>query len=124
MAQEPVPGQLLEHVPCRTDPAEHYTLYLPSAYDTTRRWPLLLVFDPGARALRAAQEFQPAAVIHPERPGLWIELAAERVLSGQKRLAIAALQRAVEAGYEREALRTDARFERLGGTEAFQKILK
>jgi DNA-binding transcriptional regulator YdaS (Cro superfamily) len=39
-------------------------------------------------------------------------------------LAIAALQRAVEAGYEREALRTDVRFERLRGTEAFQQIVK
>jgi poly(3-hydroxybutyrate) depolymerase len=81
-------------------------------------------FDASRDFGRAAAALELAATIHPERTGLWIELAAERVLSGQKGLAIAALARAVDAGYDREALRNDARFERLRGTEAFEKIVK
>jgi predicted esterase len=72
-----VPGQLVEHVPCPSDPTERYTLYLPSSYVPSRRWPLLLVFDPGARARRAAEEFEAAA----ERFG-WIVAVSENSRNG------------------------------------------
>jgi hypothetical protein len=70
-------GRLIEHVPCASDPSQTYTLYLPSAYTNTRTWPLLLVFDPGARAARAADVFREAA----ERYG-WIVAASETSRNG------------------------------------------
>ena len=51
---QPARGVLVEHVSCPGDSTQTYTLYLPSTYQTSREWPLLLVFDPGARAARAA----------------------------------------------------------------------
>jgi hypothetical protein len=71
------PGMVIEHVPCPSDPTQHYTLYLPSAYVTSRRWPLLFVFDPGARAARATEQFQSAA----ERYG-WVIAASENSRNG------------------------------------------
>jgi pimeloyl-ACP methyl ester carboxylesterase len=76
-AQQPARGVLVEHVSCPTDPTQTYTLYLPSTYGTSREWPLLLVFDPGARAARAADIFRIAA----ERFG-WIVAASENSRNG------------------------------------------
>jgi pimeloyl-ACP methyl ester carboxylesterase len=70
-------GALVEHISCPTDPTQTYTLYLPSTYQTTRKWPLLLVFDPGGRAARAAEVFREAA----ERFG-WIVAASENSRNG------------------------------------------
>ena len=96
-AQAGTPGQLVEHVPCPSDPSERYTLYLPSAYTAGRRWPLLLVFDPGARARRAAEEFQGAA----ERFG-WIVAVSENSRNGpweRSQHAVAAMWPALLAAY-------------------------
>ena len=73
----PVRGALVEHLSCPTDPTQTYTLYLPTKYETTRKWPLLLVFDPGGRAARAAEVFREAA----ERFG-WIVAASENSRNG------------------------------------------
>jgi len=70
-------GVLVEHVSCPGDSTQTYTLYLPSTYQTSREWPLLLVFDPGARAARAAEVFREAA----ERFG-WIIAASENSRNG------------------------------------------
>jgi len=70
-------GVLVEHVSCPSDPSQTYTLYLPSKYEASREWPLLLVFDPGARAARAADVFREAA----ERFG-WIIAASENSRNG------------------------------------------
>lgn len=75
--QQPARGVLVEHVSCPGDPSQTYTLYLPPKYDTAREWPLLLVFDPGARAARAAEVFRDAA----ERFG-WIIAASENSRNG------------------------------------------
>ncbi len=75
--QQAVRGALVEHVSCPNDPSQTYTLYLPSRYETSREWPLLLVFDPGARAARAADVFREAA----ERFG-WIIAASENSRNG------------------------------------------
>jgi dienelactone hydrolase len=77
VSQPARPGTLVEHVSCPTDPTETYTLYLPSTYQPTRSWPLLLVFDPGGRAARAADVFREAA----ERFG-WIVAASENSRNG------------------------------------------
>jgi predicted esterase len=74
---QPARGVLVEHVSCPSDTTQTYTLYLPSTYQTSRRWPLLLVFDPGARAARAAEVFREAA----ERFG-WIVAASENSRNG------------------------------------------
>jgi len=74
---QPARGTLVEHVSCPTDPSQTYTLYLPSTYTATRKWPLLLVFDPGGRAARAAEVFREAA----ERFG-WIVAASENSRNG------------------------------------------
>jgi dienelactone hydrolase len=76
-AQQPARGVLIEHVSCPNDPTQTYTLYLPSTYQTTRNWPLLLVFDPGGRAARAAEVFREAA----ERFG-WLIAASENSRNG------------------------------------------
>jgi dienelactone hydrolase len=68
---------VVEHVSCPTDPTQTYTLYLPSTYAPTRKWPLLLVFDPGGRAARATEVFREAA----ERFG-WIVAASENSRNG------------------------------------------
>ena len=71
-ANQAVPGKLVERVPCPTDPTQTYSIYLPSTYQPTRQWPLLMVFDPGGRGARAAGVFQEAA----ERYG-WIVAASD-----------------------------------------------
>ena len=76
-AQQPARGRIVEHVSCPTDPTQTYTLYLPAAYQTSRNWPLLLVFDPGGRAARATEVFREAA----ERFG-WIVATSENSRNG------------------------------------------
>ena len=76
-ANQAVPGKLVERVPCPTDPTQTYSIYLPSTYQPTRQWPLLMVFDPGGRGARAAGVFQEAA----ERYG-WIVAASENSRNG------------------------------------------
>ena len=73
---------------------------------------------------RAAAALELAAGIHPDRAPLWLDLAAERAANGQKGAAVAALHKAFDAGYnDKEALRTDPRFERLRGFDGFDKIV-
>jgi dienelactone hydrolase len=79
LSQSPVPaatGRLVEKVACPSDPTQTYTLYLPSAYTTERRWPLLLVFDPRGRGTFAADIFREAA----ERFG-WIIASSDNTQS-------------------------------------------
>ena len=47
--QTVVPGQIVEKVVCAQDVNQSYALYLPSNYVSTRKWPVLYSFDPGAR---------------------------------------------------------------------------
>jgi dienelactone hydrolase len=43
------------------DPAQSYTLYLPSQYSTDRRWPVIYAFDPFARGKTAVEVYREAA---------------------------------------------------------------
>ncbi|HYW71591.1 MAG TPA: tetratricopeptide repeat protein [Pyrinomonadaceae bacterium] len=54
-------GQIVEKVTCAQDPAQSYALYLPRAYDKTRKWPVLYAFDPGARGRVPVERFKDAA---------------------------------------------------------------
>lgn len=39
-------GQIIESVPTNADPTETYALYLPSAYNPAKAWPIIYTFDP------------------------------------------------------------------------------
>ncbi|HKR62852.1 MAG TPA: hypothetical protein VJZ00_03900 [Thermoanaerobaculia bacterium] len=54
-------AQLTENVPTRLDSTQTYTLFLPPHYDTAKKYPLLLVFDPRSRGTTSAEFFRPAA---------------------------------------------------------------
>ncbi len=57
-------GVVIPRVVCVGNPEQSYALYLPSNYSPERKWPILYVFDPGARgsvpvtlAKNAAEKF-------------------------------------------------------------------
>jgi predicted esterase len=54
-------GEMVEGIACHTDPAQTYTLYMPSTYTRDLRLPVLLIFDPRGRSLLAAELFREAA---------------------------------------------------------------
>lgn len=64
-------GEIVDPVTSLSDPEQSYALYLPSAYDPGRRWPVLLVLDARGRGELAAEVFEDAA----ERYG-WIVLSS------------------------------------------------
>lgn len=58
---DPRPGQLVDAVVTRRDPAQTYAVYLPKEWTPEKRWPVLLVFDPRSRGAHAASIFQDGA---------------------------------------------------------------
>jgi pimeloyl-ACP methyl ester carboxylesterase len=60
-SQTPAAGTVHGSVPVAAEPMNSYSLYLPSAYSPTKRWPLLLVFDPFARGEVSVKLFHEAA---------------------------------------------------------------
>jgi len=52
---------LQENVVTLADPAQTYTLILPSSYDPAKKHPLLLIFDPRGRGTQAAEFFRAGA---------------------------------------------------------------
>lgn len=74
---------------------------------------------------RAARAFEVAAEIHPERPGVWYELAAWQAMSGARASAVRSLERGVAAGLTgRARVEGDERFASLRGDEAFTAVLE
>lgn len=59
--QTPATGSVHSSVPVAAQPSNSYALYLPSAYSTAKRWPLLLIFDPFARGEVSVKLFHDAA---------------------------------------------------------------
>ncbi|MGB9121294.1 MAG: hypothetical protein WCE73_11790 [Candidatus Angelobacter sp.] len=57
----PAPGTVHASATALADATNSYALYLPSAYSPTKRWPLLLVFDPFARGEVSVELFHEAA---------------------------------------------------------------
>jgi len=55
------PGIIIEKVPCAQRPEQSYALYLPSNYSSSRSWPIVYSFDPGARGAFALQLQKDAA---------------------------------------------------------------
>lgn len=54
-------GKLMPRVSCAGYGGQVYALYVPTAYDPTRVWPVVYCFDPMGDALRAIERFVPAA---------------------------------------------------------------
>ncbi|MFY9608323.1 MAG: hypothetical protein WAU45_06870 [Blastocatellia bacterium] len=54
-------GRIIEKVACRADATLSYALYVPSNYDSKKKWPVLFAFDPGARGLVPVEHFKDAA---------------------------------------------------------------
>jgi len=72
-----VAGRLAAKIDCLADPACSYALYLPSSFDPRKTWPVLVLFDPGARGAGAIEVFRAAA----ERYG-WILAASNDSRNG------------------------------------------
>jgi len=60
-SEELTPGRIIERVVCKNNSEQTYSLYLPSSYSKTRRWPLIAAFDPGARGNLPVEHFKEAA---------------------------------------------------------------
>jgi len=70
-------GTVVERVQSASDTSRHYALYLPSAWTPDRQWPLLVLIDPGGRALAPIERFRAAA----ERRG-WVMMSGYEVGNG------------------------------------------
>src|SRR5439155_13105435 len=57
-------GAAIPNVTALANPRQSYALYLPLKYSREHRWPVVYVFDPGARGQLALQQFQHAAELH------------------------------------------------------------
>jgi dienelactone hydrolase len=75
-------------VVCNTDPLQSYALYLPSRYESGRKWPILFCLDPRARGRVPVERFAEAA----ERRG--VILAAS---NNSRNGPIAPVQEAIRA---------------------------
>ncbi len=61
VAQQFQLGQINERVTSPSNPKQQYALYVPSTYSAAKKYPVLFVFDPGARALNAIELFRDGA---------------------------------------------------------------
>ena len=55
------PGVVESHIACAVDKNQSYALYLPSYYDSKKKWPIIFIFEPAARGALAVKKFQPGA---------------------------------------------------------------
>jgi predicted esterase len=83
------PGVILPKIVTLAKPEQSYALYLPSTYSSEKRWPIVYVFDPGARGsipvelLKAAAERYGYIVVgsNNSRNGSWkIEAGAAEAI--------------------------------------------
>lgn len=96
-------GQLIEKVICADKPDQSYALYLPGNYDAARKWPVLYVFDPGARGRLPVERYQEAA----ERFG-WIVIGSNNSRNASMKSSIDSWNAITRDSHQRLAL-DDAR---------------
>jgi len=60
-AQELTRGEIVDDVQCRNDAAQHYALYLPSYFDRSRQWPVILAFDGAGHGREGVARYRAAA---------------------------------------------------------------
>lgn len=76
-AAQPVPGSLIDGITSRADPEQSYAVYLPHSWTSEKKWPVLVLFDPGSQGSAAASIFVPAA----SKLG-WVILSSNNTRSG------------------------------------------
>ena len=54
-------GEVVENVQCAHEPERTYAIYLPPQYNPEQKWPLLMLFEPAARASLPLKRFAKAA---------------------------------------------------------------
>jgi predicted esterase len=54
-------GTTAARVQSKSNPVEQYAVFLPSAYDTVKRWPLVILMDPRGGAMRPLAAMRPMA---------------------------------------------------------------
>ncbi|MBN1338378.1 MAG: hypothetical protein JXA03_03595 [Bacteroidales bacterium] len=54
-------GEISNVVICEKDTTESYSLFLPSGYDESLAWPVVFIFEPGARALVPVEKYSALA---------------------------------------------------------------
>ncbi len=50
-------GKVVDTVKCKVAPDQSYAVYLPSAYDDSRNWPIVYFFEPAARGVLPVQRY-------------------------------------------------------------------
>jgi poly(3-hydroxybutyrate) depolymerase len=60
-AQELPRGEIVDDVPCQHNASQRYALYLPSYFDLSRQWPVILAFDGGGRGREGVERYRAAA---------------------------------------------------------------
>jgi len=102
-AAEDLPrGTPVDAVACAADAEQSYALYLPSAYNRDRRWPIIYCFEPGARGPIPIRLFRAAA----EKYG-YILACSNNSRNGPLEPAIRALQAAWDDTQARFAIDND-----------------
>jgi pimeloyl-ACP methyl ester carboxylesterase len=56
-SQVPNKNQVIDTVRCQNASRQSYALYLPAQYDKTESWPVILIFDPGAKGKTGVSAF-------------------------------------------------------------------
>jgi hypothetical protein len=60
-AQELPRGEIVDDVQCQLDASQRYALYLPSYFNLSRQWPVIVVFDGGGRGRQGVERYRAAA---------------------------------------------------------------
>ncbi|MFB3920368.1 MAG: dienelactone hydrolase family protein [Terriglobia bacterium] len=81
------PGRVIPRVVCQNDLQQTYAIYLPSAFVSAKKWPIVYAFDPGARGSIPVELFRPAA----EKYG-YIVVGSNNSQNGPMGLSVAAAQ--------------------------------
>ncbi len=81
-AQELPRGEIVHDVPCQRNASQSYALYLPSYFNRSRPWPVILTFDGGGRGREGVERYRAAAekygyvvagsiITRATAPGMW-----------------------------------------------------
>ncbi len=54
-------GRIIDTVKCQNQPDQTYSLFVPSSYTESVKWPVILIFDPGGQGVVAVKAFRQAS---------------------------------------------------------------
>lgn len=60
-AQELPRGEIVDDIQCQRDASQRYALYLPSYFNSSRSWPVILTFDGSGRGREGVERYRAAA---------------------------------------------------------------